>query len=79
MSNTIRIHRMMINHRLNGLSIKNWANNIAIYHSCGHGSHGKIEPTMAIIHKIIHIIHKIMSIYYNIDIKLYRFCVVKYS
>ena len=53
---------MMINHRLNGLSIKNWANNIAIYHSCGHGSHGKTEPIMAIIQRIIQIVHKNISI-----------------
>ena len=31
---------------------------IAIYASCGHGIHGKIEPIMAIIHNIIHNIHR---------------------
>ena len=51
-----------MNHRVNGLSIKNCAASTAIYASCGHGSHGKIEPITAIIHRIIHIIHKSISI-----------------
>ena len=63
MSNTIRIHHIMTNCRLNGLSIKNWANKMDIYHNCGHGSHGKTEPIMAIIHRIIHTIHKNISIF----------------
>ena len=53
----------MMNHRENGLSIKNWVNNIATYASCGHGSHGKIEPIIAIIHRIIQIIQQIISIF----------------
>ena len=65
MSNTIRIHHIMINRRLNGLSIKNWANKMDMYANCGHGSHGKIEPIMAIIHKIIHAMHKTISIFYK--------------
>ena len=63
MSKIIKIHHIMINHQEKGLSIKNWANNMAMYHSCGHGSHGKIEPMMAIIHRIIQIIHKNISIF----------------
>ena len=63
MSKIIKIHQIIINPRENGLSIKNCANNIAIYHNCGHGSHGKIEPIIAIIHKIIHIIQKTISIF----------------
>ena len=62
MSKIINIHRIMINHQEKGLSIKNWASNMAMYHSCGHGSHGKIEPMMATIHRIIHNIHKNISI-----------------
>ena len=59
----MRIHQIITNPRENGLSIKNCASNIAMYHSWGHGSHGKIEPIMAIIHKIIHIIQKTISIF----------------
>ena len=62
MSKIIRIHRMIMNHRLNGLSIKNWDNKMDMYASCGHGSHGKTEPIMAITHKIIHTMHKTISI-----------------
>ena len=57
------IHRIMMNHRENGLFIKNWANNIAIYHSCGHGSQGKTDPIIDVTHKMIHIIHKTISIF----------------
>ena len=51
-----------MNHRENGLFIRNCANNTATYASCGHGSHGKIEPAMAITHRIIHITQHTMSI-----------------
>ena len=78
MSKIISIHHTMINHRENGLSIKNWANNIAIYHSCGHGSHGKTDPIMAITHRMIHIIQIAMSIFL-FTLNMYNFCVVKYS
>ena len=54
---------MIMNSRENGLFIKNWANSIAMYHSCGHGSHGKTEPIMAIIQRIIQIIHMNISIF----------------
>ena len=64
MRKIIKIHQMMINHRENGLSIKNWDNNIAIYHNCGHGSHGKIDPITAIMHRIIHIMQQNISILY---------------
>ena len=63
MSKIIKIHHIMINHQEKGLSIKNWANNIAIYHSCGHGSQGKIDPIIDVPHKIIHITHKTISIF----------------
>ena len=53
----------MVNHRENGLFIKNWDNNIDTYANCGHGSHGKTEPIMAIMHKIIHKIQITMSIF----------------
>ena len=53
---------MIINHRENGLSIKIWARNIAIYDNCGHGSHGKIDPAIPIMHRITHIIQQIISI-----------------
>lgn len=63
----------MTNHQEKGLFIKNCANNIAIYHNCGHGSHGKIEPAIAITHRIIHIIQQTMSIdIFNCD-KYYSF------
>lgn len=62
-SKIIRIHRMMINHRENGLFIKNWASNIAMYANWGQGSHGKIEPIMATIHRMIHIIEIAISIF----------------
>jgi len=52
----------MINCRENGLSIKNCANNMAIYATCGHGSHGTIAPIKAIIHNNIHIIQQAISI-----------------
>lgn len=57
---------MIINHRENGLSTKNWANNIATYHNWGHGSHGKIDPITAIMHRIIHITQQTISISYLI-------------
>ena len=62
MSKIIKIHQIIMNHRENGLFIKNWANNMARYHNWGQGSHGKIEPIMAIMHKIIHIIQQAISI-----------------
>jgi len=62
MSNIIRIPQIMINHQEKGLSIKNWDNKMDMYASCGHGSHGKTEPIMAITHKIIHTMHKTISI-----------------
>ena len=61
-STIIRIHRIMMNHRENGLSIRNWAASTARYASCGHGSHGKIDPIMAIKQRIIHIIQQAISI-----------------
>ena len=62
-----------MNHRENGLFIRNCANNTATYASCGHGSHGKIEPAIAITHRIIHIIQQTMSIdIFNCD-KYYSF------
>ena len=46
---------------------------MATYASCGHGSHGKIEPAIAITHRIIHIIQQTMSIdIFNCD-KYYSF------
>lgn len=51
-----------MNPRENGLFIKNCANNIAIYASWGHGNHGKIEPAMAIMHRMIHITQHSISI-----------------
>lgn len=52
-----------MNHRENGLFSRNWANSIAIYASCGQGSHGKIDQAMAIMHKMIHIMQQNISIY----------------
>ena len=52
-----------MNHRENGWFIKNCARRIATYANCGHGSHGKIEPAMAIMQRITHIIHQTISIY----------------
>ena len=63
MSKIIRIHRIIMNHRENGLSIKNWAKIMAIYHNCGQGSHGKIDQAMAIMHKMIHKMQQNISIY----------------
>ena len=74
----INIHRIMTNHRENGLFIKNCASNIAMYANCGHGSHGNMDPITAIMHRIIHIIQQTISIYY-IGIKLYSSYVVKFS
>ena len=51
-----------MNHRENGLFMRNWASNIATYANCGHGSHGKIEPAIAMMHITIHIIQQTMSI-----------------
>ena len=62
----------MTNHQEKGLFIKNCANNIAIYHNCGHGSHGKIEPAIAVTHKIIQIIQHAISIYFFITINIIR-------
>ena len=62
-----------MNHRVKGLSIKNWAKIIAAYANCGHGSHGKIDQAMAIIHKIIHMIQQTISIYFPLAIKYYSF------
>ena len=70
MSSAISIHRIIINHRVNGLSIRNWASNMATYASCGQGSHGKIEPAMATMHKIIHMIQHTMSIHKLLLIKI---------
>ena len=53
----------MMNPRVNGLFITNCANIIATYANCGHGSHGKIDQAIAIIHKIIHTIQQTISIY----------------
>ena len=62
-----------MNHRENGLFIRNWASSIATYASWGHGSHGKIEPAIAMMHRIIHIIQQTMSIdIFNCD-KYYSF------
>ena len=72
MSKIIKIHQIIINPRENGLSIKNCANNIAIYHNCGHGSHGKIEPAIAVTHKIIQIIQHAISIYLFTTINIIR-------
>ena len=36
---------------------------MATYDNCGQGSHGKIEPAIAMMHRIIHIIQQTMSIY----------------
>ena len=63
MRKIINIHRIITNHRENGLFMKNWASNIAMYASCGHGIHGKTEPIMATMHKIIHTIHIAISIF----------------
>ena len=52
---------MITNHREKGLFIKNWANSIAIYDSCGHGSHGKMEPAIPVRQSIIHIMQQTMS------------------
>jgi len=70
MSIIMSIHHMIMNHQENILSIKNWANNIAIYHSWGHGNQGNTEPTMAVMHRIIPIIQIIISIYIKILIFL---------
>ena len=78
MSKIINIPQIMINSRENGLFIKNWANNMDMYHSCGHGSHGKIEPIMAIMHSNIQIIQQTISIFFSIQ-KYNKFCVVKCS
>ena len=59
----MRIHRTIINHRENKPLIKNCANNIAIYANCGHGIHGKIEPTIANKHNITHTMQINISIY----------------
>jgi hypothetical protein len=53
-----------MNHRVNGLSIKNCAASTATYASCGHGSHGKIDPIMATKQRIIHITQQAISILY---------------
>lgn len=58
----MRIHHNIINPRENGLFIRNWAISTAIYANCGHGSQGKIEPAMAIMHRIIHIMQHTISI-----------------
>ncbi len=60
-----------MNPRENGLFIKNWANNVAIYHSCGQGSHGKIDPAIPTMHSMIHIIQQIMSIFILLMSKRY--------
>ena len=57
------IHRIITNRRENGLFIKNCANNMATYANCGHGSHGKTEPAIATMHRIIHIIQQTISIF----------------
>jgi hypothetical protein len=66
MSRIIKTHHIITNSQEKGLSIKNWANIIAIYHSCGPGIHGKIEPTIDIKHKMIHIMQQTISIYFVI-------------
>ena len=53
----------MMNPRENGWFIKNCASNTAMYANCGPGSHGKIEPAIAVIHRIIQTIHQTTSIY----------------
>ena len=61
----IKIHRIIINHRENGLSIKNWARNIAIYDNWGHGTHGKIEPNIPVMQSMIHVVQHTMFIQIN--------------
>ncbi len=68
----------MINHQEYGLSIRNCAKIMATYDNCGQGSHGKIEPAIPTMHSKIHIMQQNISIFF-IDVKLYRFCVVKCS
>lgn len=63
----------MINHHVNGLSIKNWANTMATYDNCGQGSHGKMDQIIATMHKVIHIIQQAMSIYLSWLSKYYSF------
>ncbi len=69
MSRIIKIHHIITNSQEKGLFIKNWANIMATYHSCGPGIHGKIEPIIPIKHRIIHVIQQTISIvkYYHVN------------